>query len=72
MEEALIAYKNVEIHQQELCVLSGVNFDFRAGELVYLIGRVGSGKTSLLKTFYGELAVRYDAHTPETFAGIKT
>ena len=57
MEEALIAYKNVEIHQQELCVLSGVNFDFRAGELVYLIGRVGSGKTSLLKTFYGELAV---------------
>ena len=57
MEEALIAYKNVEIHQQELCVLSGVNFDFCAGELVYLIGRVGSGKTSLLKTFYGELAV---------------
>ena len=57
MEEALIAYKNVEIHQQELCVLSGVNFDFRAGDLVYLIGRVGSGKTSLLKTFYGELAV---------------
>lgn len=57
MEEALIAYRDVEIHQQELCVLSGVNFDFRAGEWVYLIGKVGSGKTSLLKTFYGELDV---------------
>lgn len=57
MEEALITYRDVEIHQQELCVLSGVDFDFHAGELVYLIGKVGSGKSSLLKTFYGELDV---------------
>ena len=45
---ALIQYKNVEIHQQELCVLSGVNLELHKGEFVYLIGKVGSGKTSLL------------------------
>ena len=54
---ALIQYKNVEIHQQELCVLSDVNLDLHKGEFVYLIGKVGSGKTSLLKTLYGELDV---------------
>lgn len=57
MEEALIQYKNVEIHQQELCVLSDVNLELHKGEFVYLIGKVGSGKTSLLKTFYGELGI---------------
>lgn len=57
MEEALIHYKNVEIHQQELCVLSDVNLELHKGEFVYLIGKVGSGKTSLLKTLYGELNV---------------
>ena len=54
---ALIRYKNVEIHQQELCVLSDVNLELHKGEFVYLIGKVGSGKTSLLKTLYGELDV---------------
>lgn len=57
MDEPLIRYKDVEIHQQELCVLNDVNLEFRKGEFVYLIGKVGSGKTSLLKTFYGELDV---------------
>ena len=56
-DEALIRYKNVEIHQQELCVLSDVNLELHKGEFVYLIGKVGSGKTSLLKTLYGELDV---------------
>lgn len=55
--ETLIRYKNVEIHQQELCVLSEVNLEFHKGEFVYLVGKVGSGKTSLLKTFYGELDI---------------
>ena len=58
MSETLIRYKNVEIHQQDLCVLNDVNLEFHAGEFVYLIGKVGSGKTSLLKTFYGELDVQ--------------
>ena len=58
MDEALIRYKDVEIHQQELCVLNDVNLELHKGEFVYLIGKVGSGKTSLLKTFYGELDVK--------------
>lgn len=57
MEEALIQYKNVTVRQQELCVLEDVNMNLHKGEFVYLIGKVGSGKTSLMKTFYGELEV---------------
>ena len=55
--EALIRYTDVEIHQQELCVLNDVNLELHKGEYVYLVGKVGSGKTSLLKTFYGELDI---------------
>lgn len=55
--EALIRYTDVEIHQQELCVLNDVNLELHKGEFVYLVGKVGSGKTSLLKTFYGELEI---------------
>ena len=57
MLEPLIKYKDVEVRQQDLCVLDQVNLELRKGEFVYLIGKVGSGKTSLLKTFYGELDV---------------
>ena len=55
--EALIRYTDVEIHQQELCVLNDVNLELHKGEFVYLVGKVGAGKTSLLKTFYGELDI---------------
>ena len=54
MDEPLIRYKNVNINQQELGVLEDVNLELNKGEFVYLIGKVGSGKTSLLKTIYGE------------------
>lgn len=57
MDEALINFQGAEIHQQELCVLSDVNLQLRKGEFVYLIGKVGSGKTSLLKTIYAELDI---------------
>lgn len=53
----MIQYRNVSIYQQELCILDEVNFHFRPGEFVYLIGKVGSGKTSLLKTIYCELDI---------------
>ncbi len=53
----LINYQNVEICQQEHAVLSEVNFQVNESEFIYLIGKVGSGKTSLLKTFYGELCI---------------
>jgi len=47
MEETLIRYKDVDI-----------NLELHKGEFLYLIGKVGSGKTSLLKTFYGELDIK--------------
>lgn len=58
MNEPLIRYKNVNINQQELGVLEDVNLELNKGEFVYLIGKVGSGKTSLLKTIYGELDIQ--------------
>lgn len=54
---ALIKYAGVEIRQEEQVVLSDVNFEIGEGEWIYLLGRVGSGKSSLLKTFYGELPI---------------
>lgn len=58
MDEPLIRYKNVNINQQELGVLEDINLELNKGEFVYLIGKVGSGKTSLLKTIYGELDIQ--------------
>ena len=54
-----IEYQNVDIVQEEHVILKGVNFQAEAGEFVYLIGKVGSGKTSLLKTLYAELPLIY-------------
>jgi cell division transport system ATP-binding protein len=54
----LISYKNANIYQRHgICVLKEVNFHVEEGEFVYIIGRVGSGKTSLLRTLYFELDV---------------
>ena len=52
-----INYHNVEIRQQEMFVLEHVDLKVEKGEFVYLIGKVGSGKSSLLKTMYGELDI---------------
>ena len=53
----LIKYRNAEICQDEQIVLTDVNLSISSGEMVYLLGRVGSGKSSLMKTIYGELPV---------------
>ena len=53
----LIDYKNVSICQEFNCVLKDVNFHADDGEFIYIIGRVGSGKSSLLKTMYCELDI---------------
>lgn len=55
----LIVYKNVEIHQGEQIVLRDVSFSVQSGEMIYLLGKVGSGKSTLMKTFYGALPIRY-------------
>ena len=51
----LIDYQNVNIYQGEELILKDVNFDIDEGQFVYIIGKVGSGKSSLLKTLYCEL-----------------
>ena len=58
MSEPIIEIKNASIFQRENLVLSGVNLTLHKGEFIYLIGRTGSGKSSLLKTLYGELPAR--------------
>ena len=57
MNEPLIRYQNVSIRQQGLEILEDVNLTLNKGEFIYFIGKVGSGKTSLLKTLYGELEI---------------
>ena len=56
-DQPLISYKNVDINQQELGILNNVNFELKKGEFVYLIGKVGTGKSTFLKTIYGELDI---------------
>ena len=53
----LIDYKNVEIHQADQIVLRNVNLHVEHGEMIYLLGKVGSGKSSFLKTIYCALPI---------------
>jgi cell division transport system ATP-binding protein len=53
----IIQYKNVSVNQAEQIVLHEVNLEIGEGEFVYLLGRVGSGKSSFMKTMYGELPI---------------
>lgn len=54
----LIEYKNVNIsHHDEEVVLRGVDFKVSEGEFIYIIGKVGSGKSSLMRTVYGDLEI---------------
>ena len=63
MINELIQYKDVAIHQADQIVLHDVNLHVENGELIYLLGKVGSGKSSLMKTLYGALPVaKGEAH----------
>ena len=53
----LVDFKNVNICQESKCVLENVNFHVDEGEFIYIIGKVGAGKSSLLKTMYCELDI---------------
>ncbi len=54
----LIDYKHVNVYQDTQLVLQDVNFQVDEGEFVYVIGKVGTGKSSFLKTLYGEIPVK--------------
>lgn len=54
----LVKYNNVNVYQESQLVLQNVSFEINEGEFVYITGKVGSGKSSLLKTIYGELPVK--------------
>ena len=56
--DTVIELKEASIFQKDNLVLSDVNFEVNKGEFVYLIGKTGSGKSSLLKTFYAELPLK--------------
>ena len=62
----LIEYKNVNVYQDDREVLRGVDFHVDEGEFIYIIGKVGAGKSSFLKTIYCELDIdEEDADTAE-------
>lgn len=56
-ENLFLDFKNVEIKQQNNTILSGVNLCINQGEFVYFVGKTGSGKSSLLKAIYGDVAI---------------
>lgn len=54
----IVDISSAAIYQQENLILYNININIDAGEFVYLIGKTGSGKSSLLKTLYGELPLK--------------
>src|SRR5687767_1773049 len=58
MNEAIIDIKDAKIFQGDNLILEDVNLTVNRGEFVYLVGKTGTGKSSLLKTLYGELALK--------------
>lgn len=56
--DPIIRVKQASIFQENQTVLSDINFELEKGELVFIVGRTGSGKSSLLKTLYADLPLR--------------
>lgn len=57
MSETVVSIRNAKIYQGNSLILEDVNFSVNKGEFVYLVGKTGTGKSSLLKTLYGELSL---------------
>ena len=57
MSEIVVQLENVNIYQSGNLILQAVNFEVQKGEFVYLVGKTGTGKSSLLKTLYGEITL---------------
>lgn len=59
MTKIIIKTENAVIRQQKNTILKNVNLEIQSGEFIYIIGKVGSGKSSFLKTLYAELPLEY-------------
>jgi len=57
MSEIVVQIEHANIYQSASLILQDVNFTVQKGEFVYLVGKTGTGKSSLLKTLYGELTL---------------
>jgi cell division transport system ATP-binding protein len=71
--DPVVTVKDVSVFQDLNTILNDINFDIQKGEFVYLVGRTGSGKSSLLKTLYADLPLRLGDATVAGFniRGIK-
>jgi cell division transport system ATP-binding protein len=58
METPILFLKNVAIYQRDVLILSQVNVSINKGEFVYLIGKTGTGKSSFMKTLYGDIPLK--------------
>ena len=56
--DPIVRVRETSVFQENNTILTDVNFDIEKGELVFLVGRTGSGKSSLLKTLYADLSLR--------------
>ena len=54
---AVIWTRNLDVYQKNVKILSDVNLEIAQGDFVYLIGKTGTGKSSLLRTFYADIPV---------------
>jgi cell division transport system ATP-binding protein len=58
MAEIIVELKQANIYQGDNLILQGVNLIVEKGQFVYLVGKTGAGKSSLLKTLYGDIPLR--------------
>src|SRR5215213_6906119 len=58
MADTIVELREATIYQGDNLILQNVNFSVQKGEFVYLVGKTGTGKSSLLKTLYGELPLK--------------
>lgn len=63
MSEILVSLKDASLYQGNNLILQDVNFEVTKGEFVYLVGKTGTGKSTLLKTLYGELPLKEGSGT---------